>query len=204
MSYHAFLRQQLQSVATAHAALGGSKSWTPWSLLQSAKHIQHLQVHEQPWFRVKPNCDAGHPRYPLAMCAKCQPSAVMLQQQPFRMVDHVEFEQPGFFNEFLGFWRASGLQRFGYLLGRYEPYAVEMTSTASGEQVVHGVPLGVKAVVAAIYEPKQLNGVDGIELVQDDDAQQELKHVQELCDLLGLMRVWIRPHFDCDPMLMRF
>ncbi len=69
------------------------------------------------------------------------------------MVDHVEFETAAIVDQFISFWRQTGLQRFGWLYGRYERYDV--------------VPLGIKAVVSAIYEPPQANAVDGVELQQD-------------------------------------
>ncbi len=62
--------------------------------------------------------------------------------QPYRHVDNIMFENGNMVNRFLNYWRSSGHQRIGILYGRYEVY--------------DGVPLGVRAVVAAIYEPPQV------------------------------------------------
>jgi nuclear protein localization family protein 4 len=40
---------------------------------------------EEPSFAVKKNCDTGHAPFPQSMCAKCQPSAIVLQQQVILM-----------------------------------------------------------------------------------------------------------------------
>lgn len=52
------------------------------------------------------------------------------------------FENGNMVNRFLNYWRSCGHQRIGFLYGRYEVY--------------DGVPLGIRAVVSAIYEPPQV------------------------------------------------
>ena len=53
------------------------------------------------------------------------------------------FENPGLMDRFIQYWRETGYQRIGLLYGKYEHYK--------------DVPLGIKATVAAIYEPPQVN-----------------------------------------------
>ncbi|KAI1315873.1 nuclear protein localization protein 4 [Mortierella claussenii] len=154
MSFHAYLRK-----LGAHE----KKQGTSYTTLPSL---------EEPSFKVKTNCSSGHPPWPASICTKCQPSAITLQRQPFRLVDHVEFSSASIIDNFIGYWRSTGLQRFGYLYGRYEPYPE--------------VPLGIKAVVETIYEPPQEGDSEGLRL---EDPIEGEKRADEIAAACGLQRV---------------
>ncbi|GBP63474.1 Nuclear protein localization protein 4 homolog [Eumeta japonica] len=123
--------------------------------------------------RIKPGCKE-HPPWPRGICSKCQPGAVTLNRQVYRHVDNVMFEDAHIVEHFLAYWRATGHQRIGYLYGQYEIHP--------------DVPLGIRARVAAIYEPAQRSGRDEVQLQPDE--RETL--VEKLASMLGLRRVgWL-------------
>lgn len=164
LSFHSYIKQQLKDSPT---------KINIQDLLSNSAHIPLL---EEPNYRI-PSC-SSHAPYPLGLCSKCQPNAITLQPQTFRMVDHVEIDHGGLIDSFLKSWRDSGYQCFGILYGSWE--------------VFDGVPLGIRAIVSVIHEPFQDGSVDGFELL--DDPANELYHsyenlAEKTASWLGLQQI---------------
>uniref|UniRef100_A0A665WUN1 Nuclear protein localization protein 4 homolog n=1 Tax=Echeneis naucrates TaxID=173247 RepID=A0A665WUN1_ECHNA len=123
--------------------------------------------------KIKSGCE-GHPPWPEGICTKCQPSAITLNRQKYRHVDNIMFENHTIADRFLDFWRKTGSQRMGYLYGKYTEHK--------------DIPLGIRAEVAAIYEPPQNATQNSLELLEDPKAAA----VDEIAAKLGLCKVgWI-------------
>nr|CAG4646247.1 EOG090X05T8 [Macrothrix elegans] len=123
--------------------------------------------------RIKPGC-TEHPPWPRGVCSKCQPKAITLNSQIYRHVDNVVVENPNIVERFLHFWRVTGRQRMGFLYGRYDVHL--------------DVPLGIKGIVTAIYEPPQESTRDSINLLPDPRKDV----VDQLAAKLGLVCIgWI-------------
>lgn len=120
--------------------------------------------------RIKSGC-RDHPPWPKGICSKCQPSAITLNRQTYRHVDNVMFENTKIVERFLNYWRTTGHQRMGYLYGTYEHHT--------------DVPLGIRAKVAAIYEPPQESSRDSINICPDEGSDD----VDAVASALGLKKV---------------
>ncbi|KAH9836514.1 polyubiquitin-tagged protein recognition complex Npl4 component [Rhodofomes roseus] len=146
LSYHAYIRKLTPKIS---ATTSSTALLPPLSQLS---------------YKVKVPCPSGgHPPWPASICTACQPSAITLQSQPFRMIDHLEIASTAIVDRFLHAWRRTGTQRFGWLIGHYEPY--------------EEVPMGVKAVVEAIHEPPQEGELDGLSLGLPWEDEQQIKEL---------------------------
>lgn len=166
LSYHAYLHKI--SPKTSSAAATAIPPLSPLS------------------YKVKDPCPSGgHPPWPAGICTGCQPSAITLQSQPFRMVDHLEIASPDIIERFLKAWRSTGLQRFGWLIGRYEPY--------------EKVPMGVKAVVEALYEPPQEGELDGLTLGIPWEDEPRIRELSKMSSTPLSIVGYIFTDLDPDP-----
>ncbi|KAF7489280.1 Nuclear protein localization protein 4 -like protein [Sarcoptes scabiei] len=124
--------------------------------------------------KIKPGCKS-HAAWPKGICTKCQPSAITLNQQTYRHVDNITFENTQIVDNFLNYWRITGNQRIGFLYGYYEQHK--------------DLPLGIRAVVVSIYEPPQESTRDSIKLHFD---QLKFDDVDLVASELGYKRIgWI-------------
>ncbi|XP_033108064.1 nuclear protein localization protein 4 homolog [Anneissia japonica] len=124
--------------------------------------------------KIKTNCPTGHAPWPEGICTNCQPSPVTLDRQMYRHVDNVMFENGSVIDHFLEYWRKTGFQRIGYMLGRYD--------------IHKDVPLGIKAIVSTIYEPPQRATANSVELLLDPKNET----LDRIANKLGLRKVgWI-------------
>jgi nuclear protein localization family protein 4 len=106
------------------------------------------------------------------VCSYCKPDAIRLVRQEYRHVDHVVFESPKVLGSLIEAWRQTGSQRGGFLFGRYVPHK--------------DIPLGITAVVEAVYEPPQANSPQGLQL--KEDAAEEARVVAQ-AKMLGLQMI---------------
>lgn len=138
-----------------------------------------------------------HPPWPRGICSKCQPNAITLNRQTYRHVDNVMFENGEIVERFLDYWRNTAHQRIGFLYGKYELHTDVPLGKIDSFKYIHFcvsysniyyINSGIKARVAAIYEPPQECSKDGVTLLPDE--RQAV--VDEVAKKLGLVKVgWI-------------
>ncbi|WVQ62138.1 nuclear protein localization protein 4 [Kwoniella botswanensis] len=169
LSFHAYLRQLLSSRSAAQSSATDLPPLDPLSL------------------SVMTPCPTGsHPPFPQGICSTCQPSAVTLQSQTYRMVDHVEFASPSIIDGILSAWRRTGTQRLAFLIGRHDKY--------------EKVPMGVKTVVEAVWEPKQEGELDGLTVETPWSDEERVGEIASWCDkglsVVGMIYTDLTPQPD--------
>ncbi|KIR82129.1 nuclear protein localization protein 4 [Cryptococcus gattii EJB2] len=169
LSYHAYLRKLLSSRPPTASSATDLPPLSPTSL------------------SVITPCPTGaHPPFPDGICSTCQPSAVTLQSQPFRMVDHVEFASPSIIEGLLSAWRRTGTQRIAFLIGREDKY--------------EKVPMGIKVVVEAVWEPKQEGELDGLTVETPWSDESRVQEIARWCDkglsVVGMIYTDLTPSPD--------
>lgn len=158
-------------------------SVAPWNA-QEHEHFKDMNLKHisfAAWLRHKEYNSPNNPIFledtnykieNIGMVSGKERLSVRLERQPFRHIDHIEFDDPKMIDRFLNEWRNTGKQQCGYLYGKY----IKDPS---------GIPLGIRAVVSAIYMPPQLE-VDGIPKLLKDHNEAK---VDKYADIFGLRRV---------------
>lgn len=168
LSYHAHLRK-LYSSRSASATASSASEVPPLTPLS-------LSV-------ITPCPSGAHEPYPKGICSSCQPSALTLTSQPFRMVDHIVFSSPAIIENLISAWRRTGVQRLAFLIGRYEKY--------------DAVPMGVQCVVEAVWEPQQEGEVDGLTVETPWQSEERVQEIAKWCDkelsVVGMMYTDLTP-----------
>lgn len=121
-------------------------------------------------YKVNRNCK-NHAPYPAAMCSACIPPSIQMKRQIYRHVDYAQIMNGPEVGGLIRHWFSNGTQRVGYLYGYY---AEDPT-----------YPLGVRAIIEAMYEPPQENDFNSSVILHDD------KHniVNRIAKALGLQRI---------------
>jgi nuclear protein localization family protein 4 len=94
----------------------------------------------------------SHEPYPKAMCNKCMPPSITIKRQEYRHLDYVEFMNVKDISNFVKYWvdvKHTAEQRVGFLYGYY-----------AEDPHYKG---GIRAIVEAIYEPKQSGSYNDFE-----------------------------------------
>ena len=151
------------------------------------KHAPHQKCQnctfsQQLSYKVDFTCKKHKP-FPLGMCNKCLPPAVVLTRQTYRHVDYVSFMNYKELSSFVGHWQRSGCleQRMAYLYGYFSEDP--------------NFPEGIRCNVEAVYEPPQIGEMNGFQELEDHKRPV----VDMIANALQLERVgWIFTKIDQD------
>ncbi|ORY23223.1 NPL4 family, putative zinc binding region-domain-containing protein [Naematelia encephala] len=170
LSFNAYLRKLLSSRPPSASSSATASTVPPLSPLSLS---------------VMTPCPTGsHPPFPAGICSTCQPSAQTLTSQSYRMVDHVEFATPAIIEGLLGAWRRTGTQRFAFLIGRYDKY--------------EKVPMGVKSVIEATWEPRQEGELDGLTVETPWEDEERVSEIAGWCEkglgVVGMIYTDLTPY----------
>eukprot|EP01130_Rhizamoeba_saxonica_P015913 TRINITY_DN724_c0_g1_i1.p1 TRINITY_DN724_c0_g1~~TRINITY_DN724_c0_g1_i1.p1 ORF type:complete len:510 (+),score=106.40 TRINITY_DN724_c0_g1_i1:366-1895(+) len=143
----------------------------PWKS-KGLKHIPfHSWVRELGYQSSNTVPALSEPTYKIKKEGETKVNSVTITRQPYRHVDHVQFENRNIIDKFVSGWRESGKQRCGVLYGRYEKE--------------NSIPLGIRATVSALYEPPQKSFTSRTVLLKDNRAE----IVDEVAQKLGLRKI---------------